>query len=111
MAAIVQHVVQDLCASMKDVRRSTSAQTQRLAGLPTKHAAQEAGVSMESVSPLPSGPKSSPVKRLANVRSAPHVVAGSVARSPSPPTPTTAVRALQRTAPPVNFAFPGNVDL
>lgn len=95
---------------MEDVRRSTSAQTQHLAELPTKHAAQEAGVSMESVYPLSLEPKSSPVKRLANAPLAPHVVADSVAKSPSPPIPTTAVKALQRTAPPVNFVFLGNVN-
>jgi len=93
-----------------DARRSTSAQTQRLAELPTKHAARVAGVLMVHAFPLHSEPKYSPVKVIANVPLALHVVVASVARSPSLPILTIVVKALQRTALPVNFVFLGNAN-
>jgi hypothetical protein len=110
VVAMAQHAVQDLFVSTIDARRSTLAQTQRLAALPTKAAVQVTGVSMVPVSPLFSEPRSSPVKGLANALLALHAVEDSVVKSPSLPTPTIAVKVLLRIARLVNFVFLGNAN-
>jgi hypothetical protein len=114
LVAVVQiskNVLLDLFASMATAKISTSAQIQHPADPQIQPAVPATGVSKVLVSPFSLEQMSSPAKRQANAPSVLLVVAGSVVKCSSQPTPTTVVKEqAERTALLANSVSPGNAS-